>query len=68
MTGSSISRLDNPGEISLDKEREKSEIYLHPDLSVAYPENERPRYSRTYEIYALGLFLSKLVYGEASKK
>ncbi|KAF4631424.1 hypothetical protein G7Y89_g6709 [Cudoniella acicularis] len=60
ITGFSISRPDNPGEISLDKEREKSEIYLHPDLRVAYPENERPRYSRKYEIYALGLLLFEI--------
>jgi hypothetical protein len=60
ITGFSISRPDGEGEKSLDKEREKFALYLHPDLRVADPQKQPPRFSRKYEIYALGMLLFEI--------
>lgn len=60
ITGFSISRPENEGEKSLDKERERAAVYLHPDLRLIEANSTRPRYSRKYEIYALGVVLFEI--------
>jgi hypothetical protein len=57
VTGFSISRPDDEGERSLNRDKEEYAIYQHHKLRVA---DHRPRFSRNYEIYNLGLLLFEI--------
>ncbi|KAK7717655.1 hypothetical protein SLS64_003150 [Diaporthe eres] len=59
ITGFSISRPDAPNEVSLNKDHEDLSVYLHPDLRTG-DHSARPKYSRKYDVYSLGLVLLEI--------
>ncbi len=56
VSGLSIARPDSKEGKSLNKELEKSAIYLHPNLRTDNPD-DRPPYHRKFDFYSLGLTL-----------